>query len=127
MLKDIALPMGATDVTPNDKLHMFSRLMIDAAYLFDDLSEDIIDRNMCTPHCPCFVQETGLDPRVPGHEAMIRFHSVNEPYLNMRNRTWDNISRGDNTYIPFEWTTNIDVGFTNFEQCFNKHFREGMS
>ena len=96
--------------------------MIDAAYMFDDMSEDIIDQNMCTTHCPCYTSNIGLDPHIAANEAMIRYHSVNEPYLNLRNRTWSETSEGDNNYIPFTWTTDLEEGVTTFEQCFNKYF-----
>lgn len=43
MLKDIAAPMGATDVYPVEVRNKFSRQMIDLAFEFDDLSEQVID------------------------------------------------------------------------------------
>jgi hypothetical protein len=95
MLKDIALPMGAGDVYTSDRTNGISKLIVNAASVFDNLSEDIIDQNMCTPHCPCFVESIGVDPHDPRHEAMSRFSQVNEPYLNMRNRTWNETTQAE--------------------------------
>jgi hypothetical protein len=100
--------------------------MVKMAVEFDVMSEKVIDANMCTGHCPCYVAPPGTDGDET-HAATARFKSVNEAYLNLRNRTWDFDTRGNTTHIPFVWTNNATTGVTTFEECLNLHFKEGMS
>lgn len=70
---------------------------------FDMMSEKVIDQNMCTSHCPCYVAEVGT-PNDKTHLATARYYTVSEPYLNLRGRTWNSSTKGDTDYIPFTWT-----------------------
>lgn len=54
-LKEIALPSGAEDVYAlEDNASLFSKAMVTAAKYFDRFTEELIDQNMCTEHCPCW-------------------------------------------------------------------------
>lgn len=64
---------------------------------------------------------------------MARYYHVNEAYLNLRNRTWNETtkavsdSRDNENYSPLVWTTDASIGNKNFEECINRHFTDGMS
>ena len=49
------------------------------------------------------------------------YHQVNEAYLNRRNRTWNETTRGDRNLVPFHWTYD-GLGFVTFEECLIHHF-----
>lgn len=126
MLEELALPMGATDVILSEHTNAFSRHMVTWARNFDRLSENVIDMNMCTGHCPCYVAPMDIANDTT-HLAIGRFHSVSEPYLNLRGRTWNTTTQGNSSFVPFQWTENPLEGVTNFEQCLNNHFKDGMT
>lgn len=90
--------------------------MVDLAHEFDELSEKVIDLNMCTDHCPCYVAPANT-VEDQTHFATAKFHSVSEPYLNLRGRTWNltTQTRTNESYIPLTWTTDQNIGVTTFE------------
>jgi hypothetical protein len=58
-LKAVALPGGAKDVHLVDEDLSFStKAVITMAHWFDRFSEDLVDQNMCTEHCPCWAGPT---------------------------------------------------------------------
>lgn len=119
--------MGATDVTPLDGfMDPFSREMVAMAREFDNLSETIIDKNMCTPNCPCYIAPRDSWGNTT-HLAMMKYGSVSEPYLNLRGRTWNQTTRGNSSHVPFYWTTNVTLGYKTFEECLHAHFKDSMT
>ena len=88
---------------------------------------------MCTAHCPCYVTEMGVSPFDPDQQAMARYNQVNEPYLNLRNRTWNESTKAESdgrdreNYQPLVWTTDSSKGVKTFEECIGSHFKDGMS
>ena len=49
------------------------------------------------------------------------YHQVNEAYLNLRNRTWNETTRAGRAYEPLHWTY-AGLGFVTFEECLFYHF-----
>ena len=86
---------------------------------------------MCSPHCPCLItgdEEEVTEDTPPSdlaimtHMAQIRYGQVNEIYLNMRHRTWNETTKGDTKYVPLYWTSDKNRGVTTFSQCLEQHF-----
>lgn len=122
MLKKVALPMGATDVTPQNEgdLSQSAIYMGGLARHFDNIAEKIIDANMCTAHCPCF------SGRNLNSQAYTRYMSISEVYLNQRNRTHDYGTRAMQNYVPLFWSDNEGDTFPNFEACLVKKFDRNL-
>ena len=96
---------------------------------YDDVTEQLIDDNMCTKDvCPCLDYNDDLPNANPKH--LYREHL--ESYLETYNRTnYDNsfwTKRGDK---PLYFTENANEGFKSFLQCFehweNKAIKDGYT
>ena len=94
------------------------------AHHFDKMTEQVIDMNMCTDHCPCFrgFYNTTKDAS-PGYE---KYSSISENYYNARNRT--NIYGLPEEFEkqlkrrPMIWTNDLTKSYGSFEDCLKAHF-----
>ena len=84
---------------------------------YDDVSEQLIDDNMCTEKiCPCLDENIYEQVGNPRH----LYHFFLENYMEQYNRTnfansyWTRY-HGD---VPLYFTPNVNEGFESFDECF---------
>ena len=84
------------------------------AHRFDEVSNGLLDKNMCTNTCPCY----SVEPRGNNSSPEEMYRNIPEIKMNTRGRTRYRESKEGQDLTPLNFLRDKNVAFNNFEECY---------
>ena len=99
------------------------QLMVDLAYManrYDDYSENMLNKVMCTDTCPCFQAATPINATTIGRSSYSKYRALKDNYLHLFGRSFEprEAKQGEEADIPFVWSTDRSKSVESLWECY---------